>query len=93
MTARTYRAYVVRMTDVHLSRLFEWALRRIGTAFAWSLLAAFVCGMVAAFTRDVAALYLAGLAAPIALVLTLVNSKAPMPYTSEDLEATSEKKG
>lgn len=78
------------MTDVHLSRVIEWALRRLGAALGWSLLAAFLCGVIAAITQQVEVLYLAGIAAPLAIVLTLTNSRAPMPYTAEELEDETE---
>ena len=78
------------MKNIHLTRLFEWAVNTLGSAVLWAVAASFVVAFVAAAVEP-SLLWAAGIAGPLAFGSRLARAEAPMPYTQADLDQFSER--
>lgn len=73
-------------SDLHQTRLAQWAVQQFGRALVISLGIAGLLAGVSALSDDLAWSYIALIAGPLAFGLTLWSATAPLPFTDEELD-------
>ncbi|MGZ4524130.1 MAG: hypothetical protein ACXVXO_12055 [Mycobacteriaceae bacterium] len=70
-------------SDLHLTRLFEWAVRTLGRALLLAMVGPLVVLAVAAVTQVTALVWLAAILGPPLFAWQLMTARAPVPTASE----------